>query len=165
MWIARIKGRIWKCGASRRVPRARFGSGLRHILLRGALFLIASGALPKTGPPARETQLPPTFVPSGERMYKQFCAACHGAEAKGHGPAASSLKVAPPDLTTLTKRYKGKFPYNYVSSVLHFGPGVSAHGSSAMPTWGPIFQRLDEHGDGSLRVQSEIAVRDRIQNL
>jgi mono/diheme cytochrome c family protein len=137
----------------------------RFLLLPSALFCIPFGALAQTGPPARETQLPPTFVPSGERMYKQFCAACHGANAKGHGPAASSLKVAPPDLTTLAKRYKGKFPYNYVSSVLHFGPGVSAHGSSAMPTWGPIFRRLGQDSEGPLRVKSEIAVRDRIQNL
>jgi mono/diheme cytochrome c family protein len=134
-------------------------------LLLSALFLISSGALPQTGPPGHKKQLPPTFVPSGERMYKQFCAACHGPDAKGHGPAASSLKVAPSDLTTLAKRYKGKFPYNYVSGVLHFGPGVNAHGSSAMPTWGPIFQRMDEHSEGSLRVQTEAAVQDRIQNL
>jgi mono/diheme cytochrome c family protein len=137
----------------------------RVLLLPSALFFIAFGALAQTGRPARETHLPPTFVPSGERMYKQFCAACHGPDAIGHGPAASSLRVAPSDLTTLAKRHKGKFPYNYVSNVLHFGPGVSAHGSSAMPTWGPIFQRLEEDSEGALRVQSEIAVRDRIQNL
>lgn len=98
-------------------------------------------------------------------MYKQFCAACHGAEAKGHGPAASALKVAPPDLTTLAQRHGGKFPYHYVASVLSFGPGLRAHGSSAMPTWGPIFRRLDEHKESPLRQDSEMAVRDRIQNL
>jgi mono/diheme cytochrome c family protein len=136
-----------------------------RLLLPSALFLMAVGALPQTGPPAHETQLPPTFVPSGARMYEHFCAACHGPDAKGHGPAASSLKVTPSDLTTLARRHKGKFPYNYVSSVLHFGPGMSAHGSSAMPTWGPIFQRLEEQSEGPSRVQSEIAVRDRIQNL
>jgi len=139
--------------------------GVRHLLSASALFLIASGILPQTRPPAHESELPPTFVPSGERMYKQFCAACHGSDAKGHGPAASSLKVPPSDLTTLAKRYKGKFPYNYVSSVLHFGPGVSAHGSSAMPTWGPVFERLDDHSKSPSPVAREIAVRDRIQNL
>src|SRR5438105_267117 len=125
---------------------------VRHILLPSALFLIACGALPQNGPPADQAQFPLSFVPSGERMYKQFCAACHGPDAKGHGPAASSLKVAPPDLTTLAKRHKGKFPYNYVSSVLNFGPGVSSHGSSAMPMWGPIFQHLDEHSEAPLRL-------------
>jgi len=139
--------------------------GPRHLLSASTLFLIASGVLSQTRPPSQQSELPPTFVPSGERMYKQFCAACHGSDGKGHGPAASSLKISPSDLTTLAKRYKGKFPYNYVSSVLHFGPGVSAHGSSAMPTWGPIFERLDEHSKGPSPVTREIAVRDRIQNL
>jgi mono/diheme cytochrome c family protein len=139
--------------------------GVRHLLSASALFLIASGILAQTRPPSHESELPPTFVPSGERMYKQFCAACHGSNAKGHGPAASSLKVPPSDLTTLAKRHKGKVPYTYVSSVLHFGPGVSAHGSSAMPTWGPIFERLDDDSQGPSPVAREIAVRDRIQNL
>jgi mono/diheme cytochrome c family protein len=139
--------------------------GVRHLLSASALFLIASGILPQTRPPADESELPSTFVPSGERMYKQFCAACHGSDAKGRGPAASSLKVPPSDLTTLAKRYKDKFPYNYVSGVLHFGPGLSAHGSSAMPTWGPIFERLDDHSKGPSPAAREIAVRDRIQNL
>jgi mono/diheme cytochrome c family protein len=138
---------------------------VRPTLLFSALFLIAWGTHAQNGPAADQTQFPSTYVPPGERMYKQFCAACHGSEGKGHGPAASSLKVAPLDLTTLAKRHKGKFPYNYVSSILSFGPGVSAHGSSAMPTWGPIFQRLDEYNESPLRRDSEIAVRDRIQNL
>ena len=104
------------------------------------------------------TKLPPTYVPSGKTMYKQYCAACHGADGKGRGPAAAeSLKTRPPDLTTLAKRHDGKFPYDYVTSVLRFGPGFSAHGSSAMPVWGPIFQYLDNY--------DESAVRQRIKNL
>ena len=31
----------------------------------------------------------------------------------------------------------GTFPEEYVSNVLRFGPGLSAHGSSEMPVWGP----------------------------
>jgi mono/diheme cytochrome c family protein len=138
---------------------------VRNTLLLSTLLLIACGAVAQNELPADQTPFPSTYVPSGERMYKQFCAACHGSEAKGHGPAASSLKVAPPDLTTLAKRHKGKFPYDYVSRVLYFGPGLSAHGSSAMPTWGPIFQRLDDNSRSPLRLKSETAVRDRIQNL
>jgi mono/diheme cytochrome c family protein len=61
-------------------------------------------------------QAPPAYVPSGEVMYKQYCAACHGADAKGHGPAAASLKMPPPDLTTLANRHDGKFPYGSTTS-------------------------------------------------
>jgi mono/diheme cytochrome c family protein len=104
-----------------------------------------------------ETQFPPSYVPTGQVMFKQFCSACHGADAKGNGPASSTLKTRPPDLTTLAKRHEGKFPYDYVSTILRFGPGPSAHGSSDMPTWGPIFQLLDK--------SNERAVQQRIKNL
>lgn len=102
-------------------------------------------------------QLPPTYVPSGKQLYKQFCAACHGPDGKGHGPAAPALSKQPPDLTTLARRHGGNFPEDYVTSVLRFGPGFSAHGSSEMPVWGPIFQYLDNY--------NEAAVRQRIKNL
>lgn len=104
-----------------------------------------------------EVQLPPTYVPSGRQMYKQFCAACHGPDGKGHGPATPTLAKRPPDLTTLAKRHGGEFPADYVTAVLRFGPGFSAHGSSEMPVWGPIFQYIENY--------NEAAVRQRIKNL
>jgi mono/diheme cytochrome c family protein len=107
--------------------------------------------------PSVDETLPSNYVPSGKVMYKQYCATCHGSEAKGNGPLASLLKVRPPDLTKLAQRHAAKFPYNYVSSVLQFGPGPSAHGSSDMPTWGPIFGYFDK--------QNEKAVHQRIKNL
>jgi len=67
------------------------------------------------------------------------------------------LKTPPADLTTLAKRHQGKFPYEYVSSVLEFGPGFPAHGSSEMPAWGPIFRYQDQ--------RNERVVKQRIKNL
>jgi mono/diheme cytochrome c family protein len=104
-----------------------------------------------------KAQLPPTYVPPGKQMYKEHCAACHGSDGKGRGPVASSLRRQPPDLTTLAKRHGGNFPEDYVTTVLRFGPGFSAHGSSEMPVWGPIFQYLDNYNEAS--------VRQRIKNL
>ena len=106
---------------------------------------------------AGRSQLPPTYLPSGKQMYREYCAGCHGLDGKGRGPVASSLNKRPPDLTTLAKRHAGAFPREYVTTVLRFGPGFSAHGSSDMPVWGPIFQYLDNY--------NEAAVRQRIQNL
>jgi len=127
----------------------------RAVLAGGFMVLVAS--IVAAGRSASETQLPPTYMPTGERMYKQYCAACHGADAKGRGPVAHMLTTAPPDLTTLAKRHNGKFPYDYVKSVLEFGPGVTAHGSTEMPTWGPIFRYYDK--------QNERVVQERIKNL
>jgi mono/diheme cytochrome c family protein len=128
---------------------------MRFLVLVHALVLVICVA--GADPAEDRTQFPPTYMPSGEQMYKQYCAACHGADARGHGPAASFLTTPPPDLTTLAKRHLGKFPFDYVSNVLKFGTGPSAHGSSDMPTWGPIFRYFDN--------QNERVVQQRIKNL
>lgn len=129
---------------------------IRSSILFGAMLAaVCVGAY--QSPDVDKGQLPPSYVPSGKAMFKQYCAACHGSDAKGRGPAAASLNTRPSDLTTLAKRHDGNFPYEYVASVLRFGPGFSAHGSSDMPVWGPIFQYLDNY--------DESAVRQRIKNL
>jgi mono/diheme cytochrome c family protein len=130
-------------------------------LLRCSIFLIvlvvagSSSIYVRTA--AAQDTLPPEFVPSGKVMFKQYCASCHGLNAKGHGPARSALKVPAADLTTLSKRHGGEFPYDYVSNVLRFGPGIAAHGSSDMPTWGSIFEYMDNYNRAS--------VEKRIKNL
>jgi|SRR5579871_3187946 len=135
---------------------------MRHYLLSSAIaaaLLIVTagaGAHPRPTPPRQDT-LPTEFVPSGRIMFKQYCAACHGENAKGHGPARSALKIPAADLTTLSKRHGAEFPYDYVSNILRFGPAIAAHGSSDMPTWGPIFQYMDNY--------NQAAVRKRIANL
>lgn len=126
---------------------------MRQTLLVSALVFLIFSAPARGQGIAPQAPFPSEWLPSGEVIYRQFCAACHGARAKGNGPAAQTLKMQPPDLTTLAKRHGGKFPYGYVSSVLRFGPGSSAHGSSDMPTWGPIFQ-TKRRGVASRRVAS-----------
>lgn len=130
---------------------------MRQALLVSAMVFVIFAALAKDQAIESQVPFPSVWVPSGEVMYKQFCAACHGTHARGNGPAASMLKTHAPDLTTLAKRHGGKFPYDYVSGVLRFGPGTTAHGSSDMPTWGPIFRTIDK--------DSEHAAQDRIRNL
>jgi mono/diheme cytochrome c family protein len=129
---------------------------LRTVLLGAFAFLI-SAAVAGGGATVDRTQFPPNYVPSGQVMYKQYCAACHGADAKGNGPAAPTLRAMPPDLTVLARSHRGKFPYAYVARVLRFGPGTPSHGSADMPTWGPIFEFMDKY--------NERAVNQRIKNL
>lgn len=128
----------------------------RLSILLSLLMVVAVAAASQDGG-SDKSQLPPTYVPSGKTMYKQYCASCHGIDAKGRGPAAGSLNTRPSDLTTLAKRHDGKFPRDYVIGVLRFGTTYSAHGSPEMPLWGPIFQYVDNY--------DENAVRQRIKNL
>jgi mono/diheme cytochrome c family protein len=86
-------------------------------------------------------------VPSGERLYKQRCAVCHGNDLKGNGPAPPPFRDVPPDLTTLAQRHDGKFPDAFVSDVLRNGVTLPMHGPHEMPTWGSDFragEQLDE---------------------
>ena len=130
---------------------------MRCLMTVGPLFVVACCAIAQTNSTTKaQTQLPPV-VASGPEMFKQYCAACHGTGAKGDGPAAYALKIPPANLTTLAKRHGGKFPAEYVAAVLRFGPGITAHGSTDMPTWGPLFQILDK--------QNERAVQQRIKNF
>ena len=108
-------------------------------------------------PVVKKTPIKQTSAASGKEMYTQYCAPCHGVDAKGGGPAASAMKVPPTDLTQLAKKHDGKYPANYVASVLKFGPGLGAHGSAEMPVWGPLIQSLDKFHD--------TAVQQRISNL
>ena len=130
---------------------------MRYFILIAALLLFAGGSGAQSQAAPSQDSIPPNFVPSGKEMFKQYCAACHGIDAKGNGPARAALKIPAADLTALSKRHGGEFPYDYVTNILRFGPGVAAHGSSDMPTWGGIFQYMDNY--------NQAAVRKRIKNL
>jgi len=130
---------------------------MRYSILVAALLLFAGASRAQSKAASSQDSIPPNLVPSGKSMFKQYCAACHGLDAKGNGPARAALKVPAADLTTLSKRHGGEFPYDLVTNVLRFGPGVAAHGSSDMPTWGGIFQYMDNY--------NQAVVQKRIKNL
>jgi mono/diheme cytochrome c family protein len=113
----------------------------RTVVVAALLFAVCAAGT--RGNPAQDQdkdQLPANYEPSGGQIYKQYCAACHGSDAKGRGPVGRAYKKPAADLTTLAKRHGGKFPYEYVTGILHFGPGIPSHGSGEMPTWGPLFE-------------------------
>ena len=71
----------------------------------------------------------------GRTAYQADCAGCHGADARGNGPAAAGLAVAPPDLTQIAARNGGTFPRDRVMSTID-GLNRGAHFSAAMPEFG-----------------------------
>jgi len=91
---------------------------------------------------------------NGKALYQAYCATCHGADAKGGGPAAAALKKAPPDLTVIAKKNGGKFPSLQIQKMISGEDvGTAAHGSRAMPIWGPVFGQIAWDQDlGKVRV-------------
>ena len=77
-----------------------------------ALVLVVVVALSVAGEQDREPVLrDAAAVAAGAELYAANCASCHGREGKGKGPMAQTLKVKPPDLTKLSKRNGGTFPF------------------------------------------------------
>jgi mono/diheme cytochrome c family protein len=105
----------------------------------------------------KHTAAPATSPASGKDMFVNYCASCHGADAKGNGPAAAALNAAPADLTMLAKKNGGKFPDARVTAVLRGQASVAAHGSQEMPVWGPIFWHMSQG--------HPVEVQQRIANL
>ncbi len=71
----------------------------------------------------------------GIDAFANHCAGCHGTEARGDGPMAALLRVAPPDLTQLSAGNDGTFPLARVIERIDGTTEVMAHGGP-MPLFG-----------------------------
>jgi mono/diheme cytochrome c family protein len=95
-----------------------------------------------------------TSETSGPKLYQRYCAACHGKDGKGNGPAAAALKAPPPDLTLLAKNNGGKFPSARVNQDLS-DPTQAPHGSKDMPIWGELFRQIGPSSEfGQVRART-----------
>lgn len=94
-----------------------------------------------------------TSPASGQQMYENYCAVCHGVDGKGNGPAASALKTAPTDLTALKARNNGKFPELHVYAAIQGDRDLPAHGSVEMPIWGDVFQTMSRGSTGEVQMR------------
>ena len=128
----------------------RWSMLLLCLVLPPAVLLSAAQKQDETTSPARNPV-------EGAEIFRYYCAACHGTNGKGTGPAAASMKAAPTDLTQLAKKNDGKYPANHIAAVLKFGSGPGVHGSADMPVWGPLFKSLDKFHDAT--------VQQRVSNL
>jgi mono/diheme cytochrome c family protein len=111
------------------------------------LLAVGGTYLPGQEKGIKKVPIPYSDPSSGAQMYKDYCAACHGAKGMGDGPAVEFLKAAPPDLRTLARRNAGTFPADHVAGMLKFGADSHARGTSDMPLWGPVFRSRDTDPD------------------
>ena len=79
---------------------------------------------------------------TGAGMFAQFCAPCHGNEARGDGPMAKVLTVPAPDLTALSASNDGVFPVFRVVRQIDGRDPLLAHGGE-MPLFGELFSFPD----------------------
>lgn len=77
---------------------------------------------------------------SGAEEFVRYCSVCHGLDGTGKGPLAPALKKPPADLTQISKRNNGHFPFSKIARTIRDGGEIASHGSSDMPAWGEVFR-------------------------
>jgi mono/diheme cytochrome c family protein len=134
--------------ANASVPRSTGQSGEARSVAAaiGTAVWFAASGLPV--PAVSATPLAKIEVPSGQDLFSEHCAQCHGAGGTGDGPMAKVLNITPADLTAISKRAGGKFPADRVSEIIRYGGNVSGHGSQVMPIWGKVFSNAGGKGKG-----------------
>lgn len=105
----------------------------------------------------KRANIEPSSAASGQAMFKEYCAVCHGTAGRGDGPAANALKKRPADLSQLARKNNGAFPDLHVMGFITGNDVVAAHGTRDMPVWGELFKSLDPN--------SQEVARLRVNNL
>jgi mono/diheme cytochrome c family protein len=126
----------------------------RQVFLAWILVLLLSVGLTRA-----QTGKAPSSAPSpvdGAEIYHRYCASCHGADGRGHGPASAKLKGGAPDLTRLKRSNSGIFPDEYVRNVIEGSlTRVRADRNRQMPAWEPVFHRVEWDQDfGEIRLEA-----------
>jgi len=100
---------------------------------------------------------------TGSISFDLYCASCHGRSGEGNGPAASSLRTTPADLTLLARRNGGTFPRQRVTATIDGSGGAATHGSRDMPVWGQTLRAVDPDGREAVRLRNLVAFIESIQ--
>ncbi|WP_281857788.1 c-type cytochrome [Litoreibacter halocynthiae] len=105
-------------------------------------------------------------VEAGGDLFMQYCATCHGVDAKGGGPMNSVLVIQPTDLTRLAAENDGVFPRVRAISRIDGRDPLVSHGSP-MPIYGQFFEGRGEtiRGEDGVMIMTSQPVIDLVAYL
>jgi mono/diheme cytochrome c family protein len=118
-------------------------------------------------PVAHAATLAQIMVPSGQELFREHCAQCHGADGTGNGPMAKILTVHPANLTTISKQAGGTFPAERIAEIIRYGGNIQGHGEQEMPIWGKVFSNEggEGKGGGAYSRRAVIELKDYIEKI
>ena len=125
----------------------------------GLVSLMA--AIPELNAASGASQRRPSIqdYTSGPYLFRTFCASCHGADGRGQGPVADTLRTRPPDLTTIALRRGGTFPADDVHASIDGRRPVPGHGSREMPVWGDVLRSTEGQDDATIKRRIDALVQ------
>jgi len=97
-----------------------------------------------------------TAAEDGKLLYSIYCTGCHGAEARGDGPAAASMQPPPADLTRLSAGNDGTFPRARVILSIDGRTRIPGHIKGDMPIWGLSLRDPGSDADQEREVGAKI---------
>jgi mono/diheme cytochrome c family protein len=118
-------------------PKTR---SIRHSAFRLSLLMtIVLWAMPPGAALAQQEAV----IAAGQREFRHACAVCHGLSGKGESimTTLNLLTVRPTDLTLLSKKHQGQFPFWQVYRIIDGREEVKGHGTRDMPIWGEVFRQ------------------------
>ncbi|WP_162913966.1 c-type cytochrome [Taklimakanibacter lacteus] len=141
---------------------ARTGPGAGAILAAAVWLVLGPRAAL-----ADDASGPADAAPTVAQDFQFHCAACHGADGRGDGPVARTLKIEPPDLTRIAERRGGTFPEDAIFEMIAGSSMPISHGTREMPVWGDLFVGETLDSSVSLEEAQEAAaeVTERIRRL
>lgn len=107
-------------------------------------------------PPVLSQQEELALSLEGKATYQRYCRNCHGEEAHGDGPVAEFLRVPPSDLTRLSQKNDGRFPFDAVERAIDGRAEMRTHGMQEMPIWGDALRAVDTGPEEEARVRQKI---------
>jgi len=127
----------------------------------GTLLVLAATAVAATC--NAQEQFQP--ADQGRRDFESDCAMCHGVDGKGGGSYARLQQLKTPDLTLLTVRNRGEFPYRQVAEIIDGRHSTIIHGIPGMPIWGDRFEAVAAAECRDTHCDPESVVRARVRAL
>lgn len=96
---------------------------------------------------------------TGKHDYDQLCASCHGATGTGEG--RDLTEANPPDITQISRKNGGKFPFEQVYRTVDGREMKGSHKRFAMPFWGDYLQKQGQEYTPA----SNAAVKQRVTSI
>lgn len=149
-----------------RYPSNEFPVGCTRLSQSKTKLISAAGLvtllwLPVHAPQAQQSM--EDVIEVGRQQFSQWCAVCHGPDGEGNGVLGPHLKMQPADLSRLSTRNGGTFPFWDTYGKIDGREIVSTHGTSDMPVWGT--DEKFEGADGRLAMGQILEIVFFLQSI